>query len=133
IRLDHPPLKKIAKSKIFIVPWKDNLYWAGSRYLWHQIDSVPTASEREQLQAILDEVLEVNYEVVEHLASVRPVFKGRRPMVGLHPEHDNLFIFNGLGTKGASQAPYWADRLSDYMLGKVSALHPEADVRRISC
>jgi glycine/D-amino acid oxidase-like deaminating enzyme len=32
-------------------------------------------------------------------------------VIGRHLEHDRIFLFNGFGTKGASLAPYWAEKL----------------------
>jgi glycine/D-amino acid oxidase-like deaminating enzyme len=36
----------------------------------------------------------------------------------LHPQHKNLGIFNGLGSKGISLAPYWANHLVEHILEK---------------
>ncbi|MFB0907812.1 MAG: FAD-dependent oxidoreductase, partial [Spirosomataceae bacterium] len=40
----------------------------------------------------------------------------RRPFLGKHPEFNNMFIFNGLGTKGVSIAPFFARQFRDFLL-----------------
>ena len=53
--------------------------------------------------------------VVDHVAGVRATVEDRRPLVGLMPGHKNAFLFNGMGTKGTSLAPYWAAQLADHL------------------
>ena len=35
-----------------------------------------------------------------------------------HPDHENVGIFNGLGTKGVTLAPHFARHIADYLLNK---------------
>ncbi|MBK6730532.1 MAG: FAD-binding oxidoreductase [Bacteroidetes bacterium] len=42
--------------------------------------------------------------------------KNRTPVIGRHPEHNNVFLLNGLGTKGFSLAPYYAPLLIAHIL-----------------
>ena len=55
------------------------------------------------------------YEIVGHVAGVRPAVKDRRPLIGESPVKKNVFIFNGMGTKGALLAPYWAAHLASHL------------------
>ena len=48
-------------------------------------------------------------------AAIRPSTKTRRPFVGAHAAYKNVFILNGLGTKGASIAPFAAQSLLDFI------------------
>ena len=50
-------------------------------------------------------------------------------MVGEHPEHQNLFLINGLGTKGVTLAPYCAVQLLSLWAQGVK-LPPEIDIKR---
>ena len=36
-------------------------------------------------------------------------------MLGTHPEHKNVHIFNGLGTKGVTLGPYFSEKFMDYL------------------
>ncbi len=74
-------------------------------------------------------MLAAPFEIIGHVAGVRPAVKDRRPYIGASKKHSNLFIFNGLGTKGALLAPYWAEHLAEHlMLGK--PLDAAVDTRR---
>jgi len=59
--------------------------------------------------------LKIPYKVINHEAAVRPTIKDRRPVIGLHPQYKSLAIFNGLGTKGVSLAPFFANNFCDYL------------------
>jgi len=59
-------------------------------------------------------------EILEHLAGVRPTVDDRRPIIGAFPGRTNVFLFNGMGTKATSLAPYWAEQLIDHILNGVS-------------
>ena len=53
----------------------------------------------------------------------------RRPVIGCHPEEDRVAIFNGLGTKGVSLAPYFSDLFAQHLVEN-RQLCSEVDVRR---
>jgi glycine/D-amino acid oxidase-like deaminating enzyme len=80
------------------------------------VTSEPTEFGHAELLTRLQDVLKIPFEVVEHRACLRPTIKDRRPLVGQHPQHKNLYILNGLGTKGASLAPYLVNELLDFLL-----------------
>lgn len=127
---NHSP-KSIIKHKLFIVPLgSDNLYWVGSNYSWNFADDSPTPEGLAYLKSKLEEFIKVPYEIVEHKAGIRPATKRRRPLMGIHPDIPEYALFNGLGTKGASLAPYWAKQFIDY-LGGGTALDKEVDIQQI--
>ncbi|MDH5381267.1 MAG: FAD-dependent oxidoreductase, partial [Cyclobacteriaceae bacterium] len=68
-------------------------------------------------------------EVKSQKAGVRPSTRDRRPFVGLHPEHKTIGIFNGLGTKGLSLAPYFAEELIAFIENN-SRISTEANIER---
>ncbi|MEM1219297.1 MAG: FAD-dependent oxidoreductase, partial [Bacteroidota bacterium] len=111
VRLPETSFEKLLKHRIFIVPLADGTYWIGSVYEWNYEDDGPTESGRTFLVDRLDELLTTPYEILDHRAAIRPTVKDRRPFLGVHPEHSNLFLFNGLGTKGASLGPLHARQL----------------------
>ena len=49
------------------------------------------------------------------MAGIRPTVKDRRPLVGAHPEHKNMFVLNGLGTRGVMIGPYIAKQLFNHI------------------
>lgn len=127
IRIPNIRLEQMIKSSVFVVPMGEERYWVGSTYAWDDLDDLPTEAARANLLKRLGKVLEVPYEVLEHHAAVRPVFKHRRPVIGWHKELSQLGIFNGLGTKGASIAPYWAAHFCEHLC-EGTALDEEVDV-----
>lgn len=83
------------------------------------------------MMTALDSVLLVPYEVVDHLAGIRPANTQRRPFVGIHPHYPQIGICNGMGTKGCSLAPYFSKQLISHIEGGTT-IHPEADVQRFN-
>ena len=123
--------EKILKHRIFVVPLSDGRYWIGSTSDNFHQDDLPSEKGRQYLTEKLKDLLTVPYEISEHRAAIRPTIKDRRPLIGMHPEHPQLVIFNGLGTKGASLGPYWAQHLADVLI-KGEAIDPEVDIRRFT-
>ena len=76
-------------------------------------------------------ILNSPYKVIEQKAGIRPTVKDRRPMLGAHPVHQNLFVFNGMGTRGIILAPYFAAQLSDLIL-KGIPIDTEVDIKRFN-
>jgi glycine/D-amino acid oxidase-like deaminating enzyme len=123
------PVDNIYKQGLSIVPWKDGLFWVGSTYEWNFTDLQPTGNFRKQAEEQLKFWLKLPFAVVDHIASERPATLERKPFVGLHPVNLSIGIFNGMGTKGCSLAPYFASRFTQYLMhGK--AIAPEADIQR---
>ena len=104
------------KNQVFIVPQTDRNHWIGATADNQFQDGLPSHEGRHRLDTKLQSVLKVPYRVVEHRAAIRPTVKDRRPILGPHPRHLNLFIFNGLGTKGTSLAPLCSRWLADQLL-----------------
>ncbi|GEO09308.1 NAD(P)/FAD-dependent oxidoreductase [Segetibacter aerophilus] len=119
----------IYKQGLSIVPWKDDLFWIGSTYEWNFTDALPTAIFKDRVKNFLTYFLKTPFEIVDHIASVRPANMERRPFVGLHPTHSTVGILNGMGTKGCSLAPFFAKQLADLLAGG-KPIAPEADVKR---
>ena len=131
VRLKGGAIEPSIKKKIFITPLKDGLYWVGSTYQWEFEDHKPTVSKKEYLIDALDKMLDLDYEIVDHIAGVRPTTLDRRPLLGQHPENSNMYVFSGLGTKGASLAPYWANQMIRLIV-RNEEIPAEVDIARFS-
>jgi glycine/D-amino acid oxidase-like deaminating enzyme len=125
---DLPPTH-IFKRGINLVPWKDDIFWVGSSYEWEFEHDQPTTIFRERTLAALQQWIRLPFRLLDHKAAVRPATLERRPFVGFHPLHPTVGIFNGMGTKGCSLAPYFADQLTKHLLHK-TPIAPEANVQR---
>ncbi len=129
LKIPQLSISYIIKKNQFIVPLEKDLFWFGSNYEWDDLTNIPTAKGKAYLEERLADILKVDYEIVDHLAGVRPVLKDRRPALGRHPAHRSIAILNGLGTKGASIGPYWAKHLVDHLL-EGTVLDTEVDIGR---
>jgi glycine oxidase len=116
VNIPDANFSRILKHRVFIVPFSSGQYWIGATYDWKFDTEQPTPEGRDFLEGRLSEVLKVPYEVMAHQAAVRPTVKDRRPFLGQHHTYDNLYIFNGMGTKGASLAPFWAQQMTQFLL-----------------
>jgi glycine/D-amino acid oxidase-like deaminating enzyme len=119
----------IYKHGLSMVPWKDDLFWIGSTYEWEFPDTLPTQAFKNKVTALLKYWLKLPFEIVDHVASIRPANMERRPFVGLHPKFTNVGLLNGMGTKGCSLAPFFAKQLAD-QLTQGTPIDAEVDVSR---
>lgn len=130
VKTTAPLLDRMFKHRVFLVPLADDTYWVGATSENQFSDDSPTPGNRSFLADRLAEVLTgSDYEIIGHRAAVRPTVKDRRMIIGEHPEVKGLWIFNGLGTKGASLAPLGSKWLMDCLLEGV-ALPEEVDLQR---
>ena len=92
-------------ASIFILPVGDDYYKVGATYEWDDKTAEPTEAGKRELTEKLEELITCDYEIIEHLAGVRPTVKDRKPLIGTHPEHPRLHLLNGLGTRGVMLGP----------------------------
>ncbi|MCU7549334.1 FAD-dependent oxidoreductase [Chitinophagaceae bacterium LB-8] len=120
----------IFKKSMAIVPlFSEDLFWVGSSYEWDYSHPNPTNEFLEKTKFHLDTWLKVPYKIVDHKAALRPSTLERRPFVGFHPQNPMIGILNGMGTKGASLTPYFAQQLAQHIVNGVP-ITPEADINR---
>lgn len=127
-----PPTHIYKFGNLTMVPWYNSLWWVGSSYENDYDTSEPTEIFKQHTIAALNNILKIPFSIKDHIASLRPaVLAERRPFVGIHPLYPGIVIFNGMGSKGCSLAPWFANELCDHLVqGKtIDAL---ADVKRFS-
>lgn len=108
IRAPGLKLEVILNTNVFILPLGNDLFKVGATYNWDDKTDVPTEAGKLELVEKIKEILNCDFEIIEHLAGVRPTVKDRKPLLGTHPIHKSLHIFNGLGTRGVMLGPYMA-------------------------
>lgn len=129
IRSPELDRETIYKKGILVCPWKEDLHWAGSNYQ-HEFESETV--EKESVNEIgiqIERMLNVPFSMVNQMTGVRPTTIDRRPMMGEHPEIKGMFLFNGMGTKGVSLAPYCCKALLGLMDHGIE-LEKEMDLKR---
>ncbi|WP_350286212.1 FAD-dependent oxidoreductase [uncultured Croceitalea sp.] len=121
----------VIKSAVFIIPIGEDLYRVGATYKWKDKTNIPTEASKEELLTKLRTFLKVDFEIVDHVAGVRPTVADRRPLLGRHPEHKNVYVLNGLGSRGVLIAPYVSEQLFKY-IEQGTSLDKEIDIERFN-
>ena len=121
---------RILNSRGWFLPLgRDGQFRAGSTYEWNDLTTTPTAAARAEIESRLHRLLRVPFTITGHEAAVRPIINESKALIGRHPVHPRLAIFNGLGSKGVLHAPHFAAQLADCLVqGK--PVEYEADVCR---
>lgn len=119
----------LAKAAVFVLPIGNDHYKVGATFNWKDKTSLPTEEGKEELKQKLETFISVPYEIVEQTAGIRPTVKDRRPLVGIHPEHSQLAVLNGLGTRGVMIAPKVSKELYNHLQNDIP-LDPESNINR---
>jgi len=122
-------LDVIVNTNVFILPLGNDLFKVGATYNWEDKTNQATEGGKAELIEKITEILNCDFEIVEHLAGVRPTVKDRRPLLGTHPDHPNIHIFNGLGTRGVMLGPFMAKVLFDH-IESGTPIDRENDIKR---
>jgi glycine/D-amino acid oxidase-like deaminating enzyme len=112
---DYPYSDLILHSGVFILPLGNEHYKVGATYHWDHLDEVPSGEARKWLVQEFQKLWEGPFEIVDQLAAVRPAVKDRKPILGAIPNYRNLYVLNGLGSRGTLMAPL----LSEYLLDRI--------------
>tara|TARA_B110000037_G_C17010416_1_gene461067 strand:- start:25 stop:1074 length:1050 start_codon:yes stop_codon:yes gene_type:complete len=119
----------VLNSKININPLGNHQYCIGSTYDWNDMAQTPTPEKKKYLLDNFASNIDAPFKVVEHKVGIRPTVVDRRPLLGEHPKHKNMYVFNGMGTKGLSLTPYFADHFIELMENGTSLLS-EVNIER---
>lgn len=105
----------IFKSKNFLMPLGDSKYYVGATYDVDWKTDQPTEKNKKLLLEKLETYYPGDYKIIDHRAAFRPTVEDRRGVIGEHPHHPNLFVLNGMGTRGSFNAP----SLSKYLFNAI--------------
>lgn len=130
VKIPNLNLNKIIKrSSIFIMPMENENYWVGATYDNLDKKRSPTQHKKNWLVEKLDSIITKPYKIIEHNASIRPTTEDRRPIIGSHPKYKNIFLLNGLGSRGVLLAPTLSRWLYNYIYKRIP-IPKEAGVER---
>lgn len=127
IETDQLPDDYILHGPVFILPLGNNQYKVGATYHWDNLQDITTSEGFNRLETDLRKIYNGPYKLIQHHAGVRPNTKDRKPLLGSIDE--NIYCFNGLGSRGALMAPLLASQLLNYILHK-EPLPPQYDLER---
>jgi len=119
----------LLKSALFLIPLGDNTYKVGATFNHADKTSNPSEEGKNELIEKLIRVINVPYTIMHQTAGIRPATIDRKPFVGLHKEHRNLAILNGLGTRGVMIGPTIAKALYNH-IENGEELDIESDIKR---
>lgn len=119
----------IPMKGLYFIPLQEDIFYVGSTNEWNFCDAKPTEKKREEIISKMQKILNLEYEVLDQKAALRPAVKDRRPLIGVHPDYEQLAVFNGMGTKGFSLSPYFANAFVSY-LEKGQRFEEEAQISR---
>ncbi len=129
VEIEGLPPQLTFKKGMSLIPYRENIFWLGSSYEWSFENDQPSEVFKKNAEDWLQNVLKIPFRIIKHFAAIRPATLERRPFVGFHPLFPSVGILNGMGTKGCSLSPYFANQLVDHISG-AGAIDPLADISR---
>ena len=125
LQTDHI-ISSIYNRGVYVVPgiWK-----VGATYQANDLVPAVTDQARLELCEKLDELISFPYKIITQSWGIRPTTPDRKPILGPHPDHPEAVVFNGLGTKGVSLAPYFSGVLAAWLENK-APINKEVDIER---
>jgi len=122
-------LHDVLKTHFFLIPLGNNKYKFGATYENHFKDKDHDSAAKLQLINELEKLISTPYVVIEQLTGIRPTVIDRKPLVGRHSQYNNLYVCNGLGTRGIIIAPTSAKLLVNNIV-KGSSVPAEININR---
>ncbi len=114
----HAPelrINYVLKAGVFLIPTAPNYYIVGTTYNWKDLSHDVSALAKDELLEKLKKEINCPFNIVNQVAGVRPTVKDRRPLVGKHQKFNNVYVLNGLGTRGVMIGPYVAHKLYEFI------------------
>lgn len=114
----HAPELKIdfvLKGPVFLIPIGNDLYVVGATYELNDLTHKTTDKGKTKLLEGLKSMISCPFEIIKQVAGIRPTVRDRRPLVGQHEKYKNMYLLNGLGTRGVMIGPYVSKQLFEYI------------------
>ena len=131
IETNHLPQVMLSKG-IFTFPVKEKIFTLGATYSHTDYSETTTTAAKKELLSQMEKIKTlVDLRIIDHKYGFRPTTTDRKPLLGQHPTLDNLYIFNGMGSKGVLIAPLIAKELHQHIVNK-QKLDPASNINRFS-
>lgn len=105
---------RMVTGRGWLVPVGQDCYKVGATYEWDQLERGPTSEGLQRLCEMAQFLGGADFEVVAHEAGVRPILRQSQPVAGRLEE--NVYVLNGLGSKGSLYAPWASMQLVEHIL-----------------
>ena len=126
-KLDPGLLDRILyRQGLYIIPRLDGHILVGSTLEDAGFDKSRDLATAQRLHAEAARLFPIlaQHRPIQHWAGLRPGSPDNIPVIGRHPDFDNVFVNVGHYRYGVTMAPAAAELLADLMEGKTSALDP---------
>ena len=116
----------VYRNGLYLIPRRDGHVLVGSTLEDVGFDKSTDLPTRARLHAEAAELLPelASMQPIRHWAGLRPGSPGNIPIIGRHPDFNNVFVNTGHYRYGVTMAPASAELLVDLMEGKTPALDP---------
>ena len=131
IEIQNLDLQEIINQGVFVIPLGENKFRLGATYKWDILDDVSTEEGKTILIEKYQKLMKSQMRILSQKAGVRPATKDRRPFLGMHPEIENIGIFNGFGSKGVSLVPFFGKQFVDFLVYQ-KELSTEVNINRFA-
>lgn len=109
-------LSQVVHREVWVSPRGANRYQVGATFDRDKLDLMPTTVARDELLTKLAEITTQQAYVVQQTVGLRPIVRGRRPVVIPSHDNDQTWIFTGLGSKGCLLAPLLAESFAGHLI-----------------
>ena len=131
VRIPTAGLNRVVHKDLWLVPTATaEKFLAGSTYDADFTHTIPSEHARDDIAGRLRELIRLPFDIIDHQAAVRPIVKGRQPVIGALADCPEAVIFNGLGSHGSLLAPGLARELVAHLFDSGGTLSADFDVNR---
>ncbi|WP_445370707.1 NAD(P)/FAD-dependent oxidoreductase [Methylomonas sp. HW2-6] len=115
----------------WLLPLTADTFKTGATFDPLNLNLDPEPASEKALLADLQTVMPdmAGIRVVRHQIGIRPATLDKEPLIGRHPQHSCLHIFNGFGAKGSLLIPWYAQRFADFLQQR-APLPSTCDIKR---
>jgi len=129
VKIDERVDPYIIKKKHFLFSLSDHRFYYGGTY--DRLDETSGINQGfvKELENGLKEFYKKDFSITKIKTAFRATVDDRKPILGTHPDFENLHIFNGLGARGVLNGTYFSKIMFDYLENQIK-IDSDIDVKR---
>ncbi|RLA17766.1 MAG: FAD-dependent oxidoreductase, partial [Gammaproteobacteria bacterium] len=111
LETDQSLPEEIVQFGKWLLPLPNGQFKLGATWQWKPLDEQPTERAASELfNACNGQFPHLKgARLIEKKVGIRPGTKDKNPFLGCHPNHRQLFVFNGFGSKGSLLIPWYSE------------------------